>query len=102
MELRSSKERWGLLTRALHWSIALAVLGMLGAGLYAVHVADTGTVAGDKLFYQVIDIHKSFGVLILMLMVIRVLWRFKDSSPGWPPAMPPWERWASRVGQMAL
>ena len=90
------------MTRTLHRSIAVAVLGMLTAGLYAVHLVDPSTVAGDKRFYTVLDIHKSFGVLILVLMVVRVLWRMNDSAPAWPPAMPSWERWSARIAQIAL
>lgn len=101
MALRSTNTRWGWVTRVLHWSIALAVLGMLAAGLYAVSL-DTSTAAGDKRFYAVIDIHKSFGLLILSLMVIRVLWRLSERTPKWAPAIPVWERIAARVSELLL
>lgn len=105
MALRSTNMRWGWVTRALHWSIALAVLGMLAAGLYAVNFVHTGTPAGDKLFYGVIDIHKSFGLLILMLMVIRVLWRLSERTPQLAAVVPPipkWERIAAWISKLLL
>jgi cytochrome b561 len=104
MALRSTNMRWGWVTRALHWSIALAVLGMLAAGLYAVSL-DTSTPAGDKQFYTVIDIHKSFGLLILSLMVVRVLWRLSERTPQLSAVIPPvplWERIVARVGHLLL
>jgi cytochrome b561 len=105
MALRSTNTRWGWVTRVLHWSIALAVLGMLAAGLYAVKLVHTGTPAGDKLFYTVIDIHKSFGLLILMLMVIRVLWRLSERTPKLSAVVPPvplLERIVARVAHLLL
>ena len=102
MTLRSTKERWGWVTRVLHWTIALAVLGMLAAGLYAVNFVDTSTADGDKQFYAVIDIHKSFGLSILLLMVVRVLWRLSDRTPAFPVAMPTWERFAARTSEFLL
>jgi len=101
MALRSTDQRWGWLTRVLHWSIALAVLGMLAAGLYADSL-DTSTPASGKRFDAVIALHKSFGLLILMLMVIRVLWRFSERTPKLPSMAPQWERSAARVCQMVL
>lgn len=102
MALRSTKERWGWMTRALHWTIALAVIGMLAAGLYAVHGIAVATPAGDKLFYTVIDIHKSFGLLILLLMVVRLLWRLSERTPQLPLATPSWERLLARCSQILL
>ena len=104
MALRSTTMRWGWVTRALHWSIAFAVIGMLAAGLYAVSV-DISTPAGEKLFYTVIDIHKSFGLLILTLMVIRVLWRLSEHTPQLAAVVPPvprWERIAAWLSKLLL
>lgn len=102
MALRSTRERWGWVTRALHWSIALAVFGMVAAGLYAVHGIDVSTPAGDKQFYAVIDIHKSFGLLILLLMVVRLLWRLSERTPRLPTTTPWWERLLARFSQILL
>jgi cytochrome b561 len=88
-------------TRALHWSIALAVLGMLAAGFYAGSL-DTSTPAGFNRFNAVIDIHKSFGLLILMLMVVRVLWRLSERTPQLPATVPSWERIAARASHLLL
>jgi cytochrome b561 len=108
MAARSTNERWGWVTRALHWSIAFTVLGMLAAGLYAAGLSaslNNGTPAGEMNYYTVIDIHKSFGLLIIMLMVIRVLWRLSERTPQLSAVVPPvplWERIVARVSQLLL
>ena len=101
MALKSTSTRWGWVTRALHWSIALGVFGMLAAGFYAGSL-DTGTPTGFNRFDVVIDIHKSFGMLILMLMVLRVLWRLSERTPKLPSTVPAWERIAARVAHLLL
>jgi cytochrome b561 len=101
MTLRSTSTRWGWMTRVLHWSIALVVLGMLAAGFYAGSL-DTSTPAGFNRFNAVIDIHKSFGLLILMLVVVRVLWRLSERTPKLPSTVPAWERVAARATHLLL
>src|SRR6266481_2385066 len=100
MASRSTTERWGWVTRALHWSIALMVLGMLAAGLYAVSL-DTSTPAGEMKYFAIIDVHKSFGLVIVTLMAFRVLWRITETSPSMPPT-PAWEILLARISQILL
>ncbi|HTD29493.1 MAG TPA: cytochrome b [Xanthomonadaceae bacterium] len=101
MALRSTSTRWGWATRALHWSIAVAVLGMFAAGFYAVSLHPV-TPAGFRQYNAVIDVHKSFGLLILMLMVVRVAWRISERTPKLPATGPSWERIAARATHVLL
>ena len=100
MAARSTNERWGWVTRALHWSIAVMVLGMLAAGLFAVSL-NTSTPAAEMNYYAVIDIHKSLGLLIIALAALRVLWRASEKSPNLPPT-PVWQVVLARVSQILL
>jgi cytochrome b561 len=101
MASKSTTEFWGWVTRALHWSIALMVFGMLAAGLYAVSL-DTSTPAGEMRYYSVIDVHKSFGLLIIMLMAFRVVWRLSEKTPSLPNENPAWEFVLARISQVLL
>ncbi|ATQ77144.1 RNA methyltransferase [Massilia violaceinigra] len=61
-------------TIALHWLCALAMLAMLGVGLYMVRFEAWS-------FYPW---HKSAGVILLALMLARAAWRIRQ---GWLPAL---------------
>jgi cytochrome b561 len=101
MALKSTSTRWGLATRVLHWSIALAVFGMFAAGFYAVNL-DHSTPAGLRRYNAVINVHKSCGLLVLMKMVVRVLWRLSERTPKLPSTVPAWERITARAAHFLL
>ncbi|NTS76330.1 cytochrome b [Catenovulum sp. SM1970] len=55
-------------TRTIHWLSALLIIGLLASGLYM-------TDGHDYSFY---DWHKSFGVIALLLIAIRLYNKFKN------------------------
>jgi len=57
---------------ALHWLVALAVIAMLGFGVYLSQIE-----RGDAKS-ALIQIHKSFGALVLFLVMARVWWRVRQ------------------------
>ena len=63
--------KFSKVTIILHWAVALTMIGLLCSGLYM-----SKTEA-----WALYPIHKSIGVLIVLLVVPRVLWRIKN---GWP------------------
>ena len=74
---------------ALHWSIAALVLSTIPLGLYGA--------SGESASAQsATDLHKTVGITILALTVIRVLWRLTHRPPALPGGMAPIMRWAAR------
>ena len=71
---------------ALHWIVALLILGNLAFGLY---VADL-PISPAKL--RTVAWHKWVGVTILLIATVRLLWRLRHAPPPLPPAMAPWEQ----------
>ena len=55
--------------KLLHWLIAAFVLGLIGLGLT---MTRTG---GLALKFELYQLHKSMGITVLMLMVLRIAWR---------------------------
>lgn len=89
--LRNSRDAWGSLARFFHWSVALLVLAQVALGL---------TAAGWRLSPLKLDLfvwHKSLGFLILLLVVLRLLWRLANPTPALPDGMSGFERLAARV-----
>ena len=86
MSLRNSPQRWGAVAQFLHWSVALLVIGAACVGL----LMDELPNSPDKI--KVYALHKSVGITILALVVLRLLWRLIDRRPPLPATMPRWQR----------
>lgn len=86
MPLRNTPETWGAVHKALHWLVALAVVGLLVVGW----IMDEMPNSPDKI--KVYALHKSFGITVLALMLVRLAWRRSNPRPALPPTMKRWER----------
>jgi cytochrome b561 len=95
MSLKSTSERWGWLAQLFHWITALAVIGMATVGWYMVNLPSSP----DKI--RIYALHKSMGLTVLALTLLRLLWRSRDRRPLEPP-MPPWQAWAARAVHVLL
>ncbi len=79
----------------LHWLVALLVIGNL------VLVWTIGLLP-DPLVRPAIDTHKSIGITVLGLALLRVLWRLSHPPPALPPAYPRAERLLAHGAHLVL
>jgi len=86
MPLRSNADRWGALAGAFHWIIMLLILAQAAIGLTMVNLPRRPSV------FAIYNLHKSIGLTILALAVLRLAWRAFDRRPQDPPGMPNWQR----------
>ena len=92
---RAPATRYTTTAIALHWLLALAILGSFSLGLY---MADLPlTPQRVKLF----NWHKWAGVTILTLSAVRLLWRATHRPPPDLP-MPVWQQRAAHLAHRAL
>jgi cytochrome b561 len=75
----------------LHWLIALAIIGMLALGWI---MSSMPNAPGKFALFQW---HKSIGITILLLSLIRLAWRLMHPPPALPAAMPRWEKYAANL-----
>src|SRR3989442_2776434 len=85
VNLRNSTESYGIIAQAFHWLVALLVLAQLGIGLYAANLP----VSLARLRW--LSHHKSLGLAILALVLLRLRGRALKPPPGLPGPVPPWE-----------
>jgi len=92
------RTRYTLAQRLLHWLIALMVLGSLAVGLVFMTLEYEGTVKrfGDEMTNTLYKYHKTFGVILLALMILRAALRWLYPPPPYRPPLPSFERIASR------
>lgn len=74
-KLSPPSTRYTLPAVALHWLLALLILGTFSVGLY---MADLPRSPERS---QLFDWHKSFGLLILALSMLRLAWRATHQPP---------------------
>jgi cytochrome b561 len=90
MSLRSNDRRWGSVARFFHWTMALAIIGN---GLFGL-LMDLANGPMQKINW--LALHKSIGLTVLALFVLRVLWRIADRRPPDEPA-PRWQQVTSHL-----
>lgn len=82
-------------SKFLHWLIALIVIFMLTATFF---FGDLPKSMKGFAFMM----HKSFGILVLVLMLFRLYWIHHTGKPSLPLTVPAWQRFASRFVHYAL
>lgn len=93
---RNTHAGWGMPAKLLHWIVALLVLLQIPLGWAAV----SWPLSPAKLDLYVW--HKSTGMLILALMLVRIAWRAMNVAPSLPSDMRPAERVSARWLQALL
>lgn len=88
-QLRNTNEFYGIIAQSLHWLVAALVFVQFGLGLYAARLP----VSLARL--QWLSRHKSLGLAILALVLLRVAWRWLNPPPALPDSMPRWQRGAA-------
>jgi cytochrome b561 len=92
----NTTSRWGSISRWFHWILGVAIIGMLAYGWWMNHIP----ARPDRFFHR--SIHADIGYLILLLTVLRLIWRGVNPTPALPPDTSPWQRLAARISHGAL
>jgi cytochrome b561 len=95
--LRNTKSGYGLVAIVFHWLIAALFLGQVVLGLYM-----TGLPPDEPLVFPLYQWHKSLGLSILLLALLRLAWRVLNRAPNLPDPLPAWEKRAARLAHLSL
>src|SRR5580693_136195 len=79
----------------LHWLIALLMIGNVVLGL-------TAESWPDDWVRPVVDTHKSIGITVLGLALMRILWRAAHAPPPLPGTYARWERLSAKAAHIVL
>jgi cytochrome b561 len=85
MPLKSTEHRWGGIAQSFHWIMAL---GIIGTGILGLVMTD---MPRGMAKVSTFAIHKSIGLTVLALFLLRLVWRLFDRKPRDEP-MPRWQR----------
>ncbi|WP_240704756.1 cytochrome b [Croceicoccus sediminis] len=81
-------ERYNAVARFLHWTIAVIIIGNIIGGFFHDALEDV---------VNVMPLHKSFGLTVLVLSLVRLGWRMAHRAPPLPAHTPAWERGAAHL-----
>ncbi len=101
MQLLNSAVRYGAVTRFLHWAIfVLFIYQYIGANLMT-RIGSGKTLLGltQGSYYNG---HKSIGLVLLLLALLRLAWRRLTPLPDWAPTLTPTERTISHRNETLL
>jgi cytochrome b561 len=87
----SSKLRYDPIARTFHGVMAVLMIGLLGIGLYMEDLDPSPAK------WQIYSLHKAFGITVLALVILRILWRALHTSPAALASQAAWERGLARV-----
>lgn len=89
------QQRYTAVAIALHWIIAFCIIGLIAVG-WTMENLDTSTLDGRAQYQSIVQLHKSFGITVLLLSVARIVWRLMNPPPPEPP-MPGWQAFAANA-----
>jgi cytochrome b561 len=90
--------RYSAVAIALHWLLAIGLIYQLSLGIWMDSVPKTPPGLRAEWF----NWHKSVGMLLGLLIVLRGLWRLSHASPELPIALPRWQQRAAAISHGLL
>ncbi|WP_034295270.1 cytochrome b [Herbaspirillum sp. RV1423] len=93
---QASGEQYSVPAKLLHWILAVLFIGMVGLGWYMMDIEDS---PGSDWYF---NLHKSIGLLVIGLVILRAAWRLTHRPAPLPMATPSWQIVASTISHWAL
>lgn len=84
--MEPTEPRYSLIAIVLHWVMVLLIFTQFGLGWYMVDLPE----GPDKSWY--FALHKSIGLTVAMLALLRLIWRLTHRPPPLPDALPLWQQ----------
>ena len=96
--------RYAPLQRIVHWIMALIILPLLASGLYIGFMGFEGATKalGGPLRDTLYEYHKTFGLIVLAMVVLRLFMRLELGRPAYDPPLPVWKRLVSALVHYGL
>lgn len=92
--LSNQPDRYGIVHVSIHWLVAFTVFGLFGLGLWM-----TGLSYYDSWYRTAPDLHRSIGVLVVSVMLLRLIWRLLNPTVKPLATHQAWEKKLAKVTQ---
>jgi cytochrome b561 len=97
--IRNDRQRWGILSRGLHWLMAVMILVQVPLGFWMVDAYDTwlATKGDPTLLMRLSRAHNTMGFMVLILVMSRLSWRLGNPTPDLPAGLATYQRVLARI-----
>lgn len=89
MAKNASDERYGAVAIFFHWASAALILAAILCA-WSIHLT-----TDEALQSNLLIIHRSFGISVLVVSALRVVWRATHPAPPPPGSLPRWQQWVA-------
>ncbi len=96
MCIRNTFTRYGSVAQSLHWLIFALFVAIVTLALIMTDMAPSP----DK--WELYGLHKSLGMIVLLLALLRLSWRMVNPTPEMAATLKPWEKKAARAAHWLL
>jgi cytochrome b561 len=96
MQLKNSTSRFGVIAQLLHWTIVALIITQ-----YVLATRAENLPRGMAKL-SVLAQHKSVGITVLALALVRLAWRWLNEVPAESASMPRWQKHAARASHILL
>ena len=96
MALRNTSHDFGSLAKVLHWLVAIGIFYLIYLGL------EQSDMERGPERTAIRATHASWAILVLLLMTVRIIWRFMNETPAHPDGMPGWQRASATIAHWAI
>ena len=90
-------ERYGAFARALHWTVVVLLVALIAGGKFA-----HGLEYGDPLKPTVVQVHRTIGLAMFVVMLVRLGWALVDARPAPLASLKRWELYLSKAVHYAF
>lgn len=94
--LKNTTTDFGMVAILLHWLMALTVIGLFISGVWMTELDYY-----DAWYQRAPDLHKGIGILLFILLIFKLVWRWLDPLPR-PESHTTWERRAASLAHLLL
>jgi cytochrome b561 len=117
--MNNTVQRYTKTAIVLHWLIGLLIIAMLALGLWmhelpkeapktatfdlfnwGLYTVTMPEPVSVRTFY--FNLHKSIGITVMVLILLRIFWRLTHVAPAFPDTMKGWEKKLADLGHKAL
>lgn len=96
LPIRNTLHRYGLVSLFFHWAVVVLLIVQY-TWAFRIDRAE-----GLRVRFELVTQHKTLGMVILALVILRLLWRVFNRPPPLPVTMPRWERYIAGITHWLL